>query len=289
MWTKPSRFDFAASRRFTVPGEELYSPPLQKLLGAITSREPSRKSYTPSQKSSDWREAPEAAAIAWFAISTANEIRRKVLVTLALYRRRAFGKKVRVSTVFWRAFDKAVRRKPPAVAADAGPMQIQWWEGSVPRCAGTVRESTAAGTEREESAVGAKFSRRDGSRKWKDAAGRTARHRETERADARKDSVWWRVVSCGSRKQARGRTKLDLGSSKPFDDPHRPTTLGTKSKIVRGGCQRLLGLRCRAEQMKAKRQERSASAVGEEAEVANAHEAFRKHVQQEAAQEFIER
>src|ERR1700680_5131039 len=96
---------------------------------------------------------------------------------------------MRTSTVFWRAFDKAVRRKPPAVAADAGPMQIQLWEGSVPSCAGTVRESTAAGTEREESNVGAKFSRRNGSRKGKDAVGRTARHRETERADARKDLV----------------------------------------------------------------------------------------------------
>ena len=41
--------------------------------------------------------------------------------------------------------------------------------------------------------------------------------------------------------------------------------------------------------MKAKWQERGAPAVGEESEVANAHEAFRKQVQQEAAQEFIER
>ncbi len=39
--------------------------------------------------------------------------------------------------------------------------------------------------------------------------------------------------------------------------------------------------------MKAKWQERGASPVGEESEVANAHEAFRKHVQQEAAQELI--
>ena len=58
-----------------MPREELYSPPRQKLLGAITSRGPSRKSYTPSKKSSDWPEAPEAAAVARFAISTANEIR----------------------------------------------------------------------------------------------------------------------------------------------------------------------------------------------------------------------
>ena len=95
-------------------------------------------------------------------------------------------KKVCTSTVLRRAFDKAVRRKPPAVAADAGLMQIQLWEGSVPSCAGTVHGSTAAGSEREESDIGAKFWRRDGSRKCKDAVGRTARRRKTERADAGK-------------------------------------------------------------------------------------------------------
>ena len=41
--------------------------------------------------------------------------------------------------------------------------------------------------------------------------------------------------------------------------------------------------------MKAKWQERGAPAIGQKAEVPNAHETFRKHVQQEAAQEFIER
>jgi hypothetical protein len=46
-------------------------------------------------------------------------------ITLELYRRRAFRKKVCAGTVLRRAFDKAVRRKPPVVAADAGPMQIQ--------------------------------------------------------------------------------------------------------------------------------------------------------------------
>ncbi len=40
-------------------------------------------------------------------------------VTLALYRRRAFAKKGQVITAFRRAFDEAVRRKPPAVAAGA--------------------------------------------------------------------------------------------------------------------------------------------------------------------------
>jgi hypothetical protein len=46
-----------------------------------------------------------------------------------------------------------------------------------------------------------------------------------------------------------------------------------------------LGVRwlCCVEELKAKRQESSASAVGEEAKVANADEAFGQQVQQEAA------
>jgi hypothetical protein len=57
-----------------------------------------------------------------------------IAVAVALYRRRAFREKVCTSTVLRRSFDKAVRRKPPVVAADAGPMQIQLWEGTVSRC-----------------------------------------------------------------------------------------------------------------------------------------------------------
>ena len=41
--------------------------------------------------------------------------------------------------------------------------------------------------------------------------------------------------------------------------------------------------------MKAKWQELGAPAVGEESEVPNAHEAFRKQVQEEATQELIQR
>src|SRR5229473_8336980 len=103
-------------------------------------------------------------------------------VTLALYRRRAFRKKVCTSAALWRAFDKAVRRKPPAVAGDAGPMQIQLWEGAVPRFAWTVRESTAAGTEGKKGEVDAEFLRSDSSRKRKEAIYRRARHTETAHA-----------------------------------------------------------------------------------------------------------
>jgi hypothetical protein len=42
-----------------------------------------------------------------------------------------------------RAFDKSVRRKPLVVAADASPMEIEWWETAVRSVAETVRWSTA--------------------------------------------------------------------------------------------------------------------------------------------------
>ena len=41
--------------------------------------------------------------------------------------------------------------------------------------------------------------------------------------------------------------------------------------------------------MKAKGQESGTLAVGQEAEVADAHEAFREQVQQEASQELVDR
>jgi hypothetical protein len=66
---------------------------------------------------------------------------------------------VYTSTVLRRAFDKAVRRKPPVVAADAGLMQIQLREGVVYRCAGALRQSTAAGAEGEKRDVSVKGQR----------------------------------------------------------------------------------------------------------------------------------
>jgi len=98
-----------------------------------------------------------------------------------------------------------------------------------------------------------------------------------------------RVASCHSCGQW-WRTKLDFRSGESFDDHHRPTTLGTRPKIARtGGGDFLFGLRCPAEQLEAKRQGGGTFAVGQEAEVADAHETFREQVQQEATQELIER
>ena len=41
-----------------------------------------------------------------------------------------------------RAFGKAVWTWPPVIAADAGTMQIQMWEGAVLGCTETVPRST---------------------------------------------------------------------------------------------------------------------------------------------------
>ena len=83
---------------------------------------------------------------------------------------------------------------------------------------------------------------------------------------------------------------MDFDGGESFDDHHRSTTFGTAPEIVRiRGA--LIGLRflCRAEQVKAKRQESGASPVGQETKVADAHKTFGEQVQEEAAQEFINR
>ena len=98
------------------------------------------------------------------------------------------------------------------------------------------------------------------------------------------------VVSCGDGIGGRWRTEVDFSSRKRFDDPHRPTGLGARPKIAwTGGGDFLLGLWGRFEQVKAKWQGGSTLAIGQEAEVTDAHETFGEQMQQEAAQELIQR
>ena len=119
-----------------------------------------------------------------------------------------------------------------------------------------------------------------------------ARHSGTECAEAREVFELERVVSCCSGDR-RWRTKLNFSSGEPFDDHHRPTTLGAAIKIRRvfGRGSLVFGLwfLCRAEQLKAKRQESGTLAVGQETEVTNAHETLGEQVQEEAAQELVDR
>ena len=88
---------------------------------------------------------------------------------------------------------------------------------------------------------------------------------------------------------------MNLGSGQSLEDPHRPTTVRAEPQrgffLVRGWrCVWLeLSWGHGAEGLEAKRQQGRPLAVGEEAEVTNADEAFGEQVQQEAAQELIQR
>jgi len=165
-------------------------------------------------------------------------------------------------------------------------MQIQWWEGAASSCAEAVLQSaTRDGMSREAGclrkrivkSVVEELERNSVPRQGTEVRSGWKHAFELERvASCRSRDHWWR-------------TKLDFSSGESFDDPHRPTTLGAKPKIVRtGGGDRLLGLPCRTEQLEAKRQAGGTFAVGQEAEVADAHEAFGEQMQQEAAQELID-
>ena len=166
-------------------------------------------------------------------------------------------------------------------------MQIQWWEGAASSCAEAVLQSATRDCMRVEAGRMRKRIVSSVVEELEKDVRSEGRHRGTERAENTFELE--RVASCRSRDQ-RWRAKLDFRSGESFDDHHRPTTLGARAKIARtGGGGLLLGLRCPTEQLEGKWQGGGTFAVGQEAEVADAHETFREQVQQEAAQELIER
>ena len=85
---------------------------------------------------------------------------------------------------------------------------------------------------------------------------------------------------------------MDLGGSESLDGRHRPTALGAKPEIPSSGYGSFLPglwLWCGTEQLKTEWQGRGTPAMGQEAEMPDAHETFREDVQQEATQELIKR
>jgi hypothetical protein len=89
------------------------------------------------------------------------------------------------------------------------------------------------------------------------------------------------VVPCGGSGEKGWRAELELGGRKSLDDQHGPATVGTEPKrsgFLGGGCFGC-GLRLNhGEGLPTKWQESGPPPVGEEAEVANAHEAFSTYV-----------
>src|SRR5713226_1254365 len=158
-------------------------------------------------------------------------------------------------------------------------MQIEWSETALWSCGRAVRRSAKDNATRGRVCRSAKRLLTERVEKLEDEIFSAARHREAERAKTREGFELERVVSCGSGDRW-WRTKLHLGGREPFDDLHRSTTVGAAPKIsgaISGG-DVLLGWRFlrRAEQVKAKRQECGASAVGQKAKVSDAHKTLRK-------------
>jgi len=141
------------------------------------------------------------------------------------------------------------------VAVDAGPMQIQWWEGAALNGAETVLQGTTHDSVHAEIGYGEKVSQRLWSKEVEEGIGLTARHRDAQRVEVRRVFELERVVSCRSA-DPWWRTKLDFCSGEPFDDLHRSTAFRAAPKIGRffGGRGVLFGLRllCRTQQLKAK-------------------------------------
>ena len=161
-------------------------------------------------------------------------------------------------------------------------MQIQWWEGAALSRAGTVLQGTTQDTVRAEIGYGEKVSQRRWSKKLEEGIGLTAGHRDAQRLEGRRVFELERVVSCRNADRW-WRTKLDFGRGEPFDDLHRSTAFRAAPRIgeVFGGRGVLSGLRrlCRTQQLKTKRQELGAFAVGQKAEVTDAHKALWKDMQ----------
>ena len=109
-----------------------------------------------------------------------------------------------------------------------------------------------------------------------------AGYRGAERAEARGVLELETVFSCRSGDHRWG-TKLDFGSGEPFDDLHGSATVRTAIKLcsVFGRGRVFFGrwLWGGAQQLKAEREKRAAPTVGQEAEITDAHKAFRKDVQ----------
>src|SRR5258707_3164068 len=111
-------------------------------------------------------------------------------------------------------------------------MQIQWWEGAASSCAEAVPQSA---TRDGMSPEAGRMRKRILKSVVEELERRPVPRQNTEVRSGWKNTFELeRVASCRSRDH-RWRTKLDFSSGEPFDDHHRPTTLGARPKITRTG------------------------------------------------------
>ncbi len=123
--------------------------------------------------------------------------------------------------------------KPTVVAADAGPMGIECWGGSVERWAGCAQTSRTAGVERGIVVGEARLCTVDESGVGGEQIYCARRHRRAVGAETPETFVMLIVLSCASRDRKRWRAELDFGGSESFDDHHGASTSRTAPKIFR--------------------------------------------------------
>ena len=161
-------------------------------------------------------------------------------------------------------------------------MQIQLWEEAALKCAEAVLQGTTHDKLNSKSDSGHEVWQKPWWKRVEEGMDRATTHSSRERSEERRVFELERVASCRNA-DLWWRTKLDFGSGESFDDLHRSTAFraapGSGSVFCGRGVRFRLRLLCRAQQLKAERQERGALAIGEEAEVTDAHEAFRKDMQ----------
>jgi hypothetical protein len=183
--------------------------------------------------------------------------------------------------------------KPTVVAADAGLMGIQWGIRPVRKYVESVRQSGTDDMRRASVVEVARLMTMDDDEQREEEIYRARRQRSAASAATPKTFVMCIVVSCGIRDRKRWRTELYFGGSESFDDHHWATALRAAPKIVWTiGDRRVLLVvrpRSRRKQLKAARQRSSAAAIGQKAEVSDAHETLWEQMQQEAAQKLIDR
>ena len=159
-----------------------------------------------------------------------------------LYRRRALTRRLgRRDGGLGRAFDKAVRRKPLAGAADAGLCKLNAAHGTG---ASQVRVVSGGwgGTSRELGNCQGQYGGFGDVDLRKAGTGSGTRRKAAWRGEARKVFGMWIAASCGNRDQDRWGTELDLGGSQSLDDQHRSTTVRAQLAIARGMIRGCFGL-----------------------------------------------
>src|SRR6266446_831523 len=135
--------------------------------------------------------------------------------------------------------------KPAVVAADAGPMGIEWRGGPVGSWAGCAQTSRTAGVERGTVVGEARLRAVDESGVEGEESYCARRQRRAGGAETPETFVMLIVLSCGGRDRKRWRAELDFGGSESFDDHHGASTSRTAPKIFRsiGGWRGLAVLR----------------------------------------------